>query len=180
MIDAPQNDHSWRWRDWALLMSRIVLRQLKARLKPKPKGRASPSKTIAPATENARPRFNHQIFFRFRNPRNPRYPVFAPQWADGHPPRYTRAGKQILQMKGLYRPKTYGDDLVFIHSKGGALPDCDARHIWERYLTKTDWICVDGNHLSMMVGRHGRKLAAHLDDRLGKVDVQMAAHCTSL
>lgn len=172
MLDSPQNDHSWRWRDWAGLMRRIVFRQLKSRLSlkksPKPIPSSSPSDH---APGQSPPRRGHQLMFRFRNPRHADYPTFAPQWAGGHTPVYVNSARQIIQMKGLYRPMPFDDDVLFFYSKGGSPIDCDARTIWTPYLPRAEWVCCAGNHQSMIVGRNAKALAAELDERLGSTAV---------
>jgi len=38
-------------------------------------------------------------------------------------------------------------------------------------MSKAAWIAASGNHLSMMIGCHGRRLAAHLDERLAMAEI---------
>lgn len=167
MIDSPQNDHSWPWKDWAGVMLKIVSAQVQRKIRVRERRQALREEPV-PSTGGAdrRPRFNHEILFRFRNPRNPRYPIYAPQWAGGYTPRYGKAAKQLLQMKGLFRPKAYDDKVVFVRSKGGSAGDVDSKIMWQRYLPKAEWIDTPGNHLSMMMGRNARVLANYLDEKL--------------
>lgn len=168
LIDSPQNDHSWSWWQWAGLMRRTLVRQIHKRALAKPTANhASPAVTAMPLLKDSPPRRGHQLAFRFRNPKNPDYPIYAPQWAGGYTPFYDKAARQLIQMKGLFRPEVYEDKVVFIHSKGGSPHDCDARMIWKTYLPKAEWVLAAGNHQSMMVGRNARALAAMLDERLG-------------
>lgn len=166
MIDSPQNDHSWLWRDWSGLMLKIVSRQVKARFRLRERRQVPRDDKASHDGVDGRPRANHQILFRFRDPRNPRYPLFAPQWAGGYTPHYGKVAKQLLQMKGLFRPRAYDGRVVFVHSKGGSSLDCDARTIWQRYLPRAEWVVAAGNHLSMMMGRNARSLASDLDEKL--------------
>lgn len=168
MIDSPQNDHSWSWRQWTGLMRRTVMRQIRQRLTTKATARERPSEAANQSLYNGSPpRRGHQIALRFRNPKNPDYPLYAPQWAGGYTPFYDKAARQLLQMKGLFRPKIYKDKVVFIHSTGGSPLDCDASAIWKAYLPKAEWVLAAGTHQSMMVGRNARAIAAILDERLG-------------
>jgi thioesterase domain-containing protein len=111
-------------------------------------------------------RRHHQMTFRFRNPRDPLYPTYAPQWAGDYTPLYDKAARQLLQMKGLFRPKCFDGKVLFLHSAGGSPIDCDARAIWQPYLPNAEWIKVAGNHQSMIVGRNARAVAAILDSKL--------------
>lgn len=165
MLDSPQNDHSWSFAEWAGLMWRIIRRQVACRFQPRAKRKRTEE---GPRHDfgDPRPGRNHQLLFRFRNPRNPRYPVFAPQWAGDYTPDYARAGKQLIQMKGLFRPKAYGGKVVFFHSQAGSPIDCDARRIWQCYLPNADWVSVAGSHVSMMMGRNARFVAARLAEGL--------------
>jgi thioesterase domain-containing protein/aryl carrier-like protein len=172
MLDSPINDHSWYWFDWLCLMRRIVSRQIRSRLSVRRRPKlASPASATDHALEQSPPRRGHQLMFRFRNPRHPEYPIFAPQWAGGHTPAYSRSARQIIQMKGLYRPRRFDDHVLFFNSKGGSPIDCDARKIWTPYLPRAEWVCSAGNHQSMIVGRNARAIAAVLDERLGSTSV---------
>lgn len=167
MIDSPQNDHSWSWCQWAGLMRRTLKRQIRQRVTGKTTNKdVSPSVAAIPLLNDSPPRRGHQLAFRFRNPKNPDYPIYAPQWAGGYTPRYDRAARQLLQMKGLFRPRIYKGKVVFIHSQSGSPIDCDARTIWKAYLPNAEWVLAAGTHQSMMVGRNARAIAAMLDERL--------------
>ncbi|CZT34419.1 thioesterase domain-containing protein [Rhizobium sp. 9140] len=180
LLDPPQNDHSWPLGLWAGLMRRIVARQMKSVLgkltgRAANRGKPSAERTCdagvealregraASAFRHSPPRRGHQFFFRFRNPRLAGYPLCAPQWAGGYVPAYDARARQLLQMKGLYRPRVYDGPLVFFGSKSGSPIDCDATLIWKAYLPRADWISASGNHLSMIVARNGRRLAVKID-----------------
>lgn len=183
LLDPPQNDHSWPLLLWFGLMRRTMVRQAKSvtgkllrtafgrRKSPAERlcnASAEPSRqgVAAPDLRHSPPRRGHQLFFRFRNPRQPEYPLCAPQWAGGYTPAYDACARQLLQMKGLYRPDVYDGPLVFFVSKSGSPIDCNAKRIWSPFLPEARWVAVSGNHLSMIVGRNARKLAAVMDMHL--------------
>ncbi|KQR77441.1 thioesterase domain-containing protein [Rhizobium sp. Leaf341] len=186
LLDPPQNDHSWPWPLWAGLMRRTVMRQarsvlakLSARMRrrrrsaeascetPRDSGGLSLRDAVAAAAfRHSPPRRGHQFFFRFSDPRTPDYPLRAPQWAGDYVPGYDARARQLLQMKGLYRPRIYDGPLLFIASTSGSPIDCDAVRIWKPYLPNAAWTVSSGNHLSMIVARNARKLAALTDRHL--------------
>jgi thioesterase domain-containing protein/aryl carrier-like protein len=173
MIDSPQNDHSWPWIEWARLMRRIIFRQIKQRLKSNQKQKHTlAGKTVIDQFKHSPPRRGHQLMFRFRNPHHPDYPTFAPQWAGEYTPRYSCAARQLLQMKGLFRPASFQDHLLFFRSKCGSPIDCDARTVWKNYLPNAEWITVVGNHQSMIVGRNAHAIAAVLDEKLASHHIE--------
>ncbi len=183
LLDPPQNDHSWPLPIWAGLMRRTITRQVKSVLgklagramrrgKPSAERQADagggglrPGLDVS-AAHHSPPRRGHQLFFRFRNPRHPDYPLHAPQWAGGYTPAYDACARQLLQMKGLYRPSVYDGPLVFFASTSGSPIDCNARRIWKAYLPKARWVSASGSHLSMIVARNARTLAAMMDMHL--------------
>ncbi|TCM55800.1 thioesterase domain-containing protein [Rhizobium sp. PP-F2F-G48] len=183
LLDPPQNDHSWPLPLWARLMRRTVTRQAKSvlgklagrtRRRDRRSGRAPGENDgqslrddlAATAFRHSPPRRGHQLVFRFLSPRRPDYPLKAPQWAGGYTPAYDARARQLLQMKGLYRPSLYDGPLVFFGSTSGSPIDCDAPRIWKPYLPQAEWITVSGNHLSMIVARNGKNLAALMDRSL--------------
>jgi thioesterase domain-containing protein len=70
-------------------------------------------------------------------------------------------------MKGLYRPRRYEGKTSFFTACGGSPIDCPSRHVWTPYLGNADWIEVPGTHLSMLVGKNAKALAAYIGERLG-------------
>lgn len=180
LLDPPQNDHSWPLGLWADLMRRIVARQLKSmaakltgRWSKRAKSQVEGTHDVgggalreglaASAFRHSPKRRGHQLFFRFRNPRTAGYPLAAPQWAGGYVPAYDARARQLLQIKGLYRPRVYDGPLLFLGSKSGSPIDCDATRLWKPYLPKAEWVSTPGNHLSMIVARNGRRIAARMD-----------------
>ncbi|PYE28931.1 thioesterase superfamily protein [Rhizobium sp. PP-CC-3A-592] len=129
----------------------------------------------ASASHHSPSRRGHQLFFRFRHPRQPDYPLYAPQWAGGYTPVYDACARQLLQMKGLYRPSVYDGPLVFFASTSGSPIDCNAKRIWKTYLPEARWVSVSGNHLSMIVARNARKLAAVMDMHLRPAPISASA-----
>ncbi|TCP88963.1 thioesterase domain-containing protein [Rhizobium sp. PP-CC-2G-626] len=188
LLDPPQNDHSWPLLLWAGLMRRTITRQVKSVLgklagralrrgKPSAErqgdaGAEAPRPGLdASTSHHSPPRRGHQLFFRFRNPRRSDYPLYAPQWAGGYTPAYDACARQLLQMKGLYRPSVYDGPLVFFASTSGSPIDCNARRIWKAYLPEARWVSASGNHLSMIVARKARKLAAVMDMHLRLIPI---------
>lgn len=167
LIDSPQSEHAWPLSAWLSFVARRYLSGRRA----KSKAGTEVAPTVAGASgEGAsatrwRQRLR-RLSFRFRDPRGEDYPTLVPQWVGGYPPAYGRAARQLLRMKGLYRPQLYSAPLVFYRTAGGSPVDCDPRRIWEHILPHAEWVDVAGNHQSVMVGRHARALAEDLSHRL--------------
>lgn len=172
LIDTPQNDHVWPLRLWAGLMYRRALRRFTT-LCQTARERRSGSRTTCglPVPSDAfarlsRPGRGHHLFFRFRDPRHPDYPYFAPQWFGGNTPVYARRACELLRLKGLFRPKPYAGRVTFFLAQQGSPVDCDAAAVWRPYLPAAEWVPMKGSHLSILIGRNGRSLAAEISGRL--------------
>jgi aryl carrier-like protein len=170
LIDTPQSQHSWRFDIWL----RFVMERAKKRFQragQRVPREVSPARPTGGAGRNVRlvsalGRGFGPLLFRFADPRSESYPTRAPQWIDGCPPRYEYAGRQLLRMKGLYRPAAYGRRLAFYRALGGSPVDCDPKRIWMSLLPQAEWIDVRGNHQSVIVGQNATYLAADLRQRL--------------
>ncbi len=171
LIDTPQNEHAWPFSVWSGVMLRRMRRKLNAL-----RTRDTGSTVAVPSWDDAwvgqernKRSFVHRlrpILFRFLSPTLETYPEMAPEYLDGTPPVYERIGRQLLRMKGLYRPRRYEGDLVFYRAVGGSPIDCDPRRIWQRHLPGAEWIDVRGNHLSAIVGRNGIALGRDIGRRI--------------
>lgn len=182
LIDTPQSEYIWPLSVW----SRFMLKRLTRRLKTA-KPRLAPS-VIPPPQQSGddgglsirHPRIKitaraagiasyfRPFLFRFRDPRDPDYPTMAPQWIGNYPPGYDRMARQLLRMKGLYRPRLYTGPLTFYRALGGSPIDCDPKSIWEAFLPGAEWIDMRGNHQSIVIGRNAETLARDLDHRLNE------------
>lgn len=171
LIDTPQNDHVWPLHRW----TGFILARLAAKLQRVAKGvlAGMPARREAQAILTpdqlqrlSAPKRGHQVAFRFLNPRQPDYPYRAPQWLGGNTPGYTARACELLRMKGLYRPRRYDGPVTFFFSMQGSPVDCDARALWRPYLPQAEWVAIRGNHLSMIIGRNARTLAAEISSRL--------------
>lgn len=106
------------------------------------------------------------LSFRYALPHASYYPELAPQWMGDYPPLYDAAARQLLRMKGLYKPDRYDGELTFYRSLQGSPVDCDPKSIWGHLLVHADWVDVGGNHQSMIVGRNASALAREISERL--------------
>lgn len=170
LVDSPLSEHAWPLPTWlCFAVGRFVARR---RAKAAPPGERDPDAAAEPE-QGAQPGGWRQrlrrLSIRFRNPRDEAYPTLVPQWVGGYPPAYDRAARQLLRMKGLYRPQSFAAPLVFYRTQGGSPVDCDPKCIWDRLLPGAEWIDVAGNHQSIMVGRHAKALAADLSRRLSQL-----------
>ncbi|MBV2184498.1 MAG: thioesterase [Rhizobium sp.] len=170
LIDTPQSEHAWPLATW---LSFAAGRYAAARrAKAATRGEAAPDAASEPgqgAQTGGWRRRLRRLTLRFRDPRHEDYPTLVPQWVGGYPPAYGRAARQLLRMKGLYRPQAFPAPLVFYRTQGGSPVDCDPKRIWDRVLPGAEWIDVAGNHQSIMVGRHAKALAADLSRRLSQL-----------
>lgn len=170
LIDSPQSEHAWPLATWlSFAVGRFVARRrAKAAAfgAPGPDAAGEPEQGAQPGGWRQRLR---RLSIRFRNPRDEAYPTLLPQWVGGYPPAYGRAARQLLRMKGLYRPQAFPAPLVFYRTQGGSPVDCDPKRIWGRLLPGAEWIDVAGNHQTIMVGRHAKALAADLSRRLSRL-----------
>ncbi|MCM2291422.1 alpha/beta fold hydrolase [Allorhizobium sp. BGMRC 0089] len=178
MIDTPQSEHSWPFSVWLGFMAKRLRRRLSASSPPgktadktetptcleQPITTRDKAQTISRTASLLRP-----LLLRFKTPTCADYPEATPQWAGGYPPDYDRAARQLLRMKGLYRPRRYDAPLTFYRAKGGSPVDCDPALIWPRSLPKAEWIEMNGNHQSLMVGRHARMLAEDINQRIERL-----------
>jgi len=174
MIDTPQNDHVWPFRLWADLMVRRGVRRLKlaCRRLVDPQSRSPVAVASCAAVPQdalarlSRPGRGRPALFRFRSPRHPEYPYFAPQWSGGNTPVYTQRACELLRLKGLFRPSVYGGRVAFFVAAQGSPVDCDPHAVWQPYLPNAEWVRMKGNHLSIVVGRNARLLAGEISRRL--------------
>ncbi|MVA55103.1 alpha/beta fold hydrolase [Agrobacterium vitis] len=182
LIDTPQSEYNWPLSVWLRFMLKRLTRRLKTtryRLDPtaipppRQSGRDGGLSTRHPWTAIAIraagiASYFRPFLFRFRNPRHPNYPTMAPQWIGNYPPGYDRMARQLLRMKGLYRPRLYTGALTFYRALGGSPIDCDPKTLWEAFLPDAEWIDLRGNHQSIVIGRNAETLARDLDHRLDK------------
>ncbi|MGQ3211467.1 MAG: thioesterase domain-containing protein [Shinella sp.] len=172
VIDAPQGEHCWPLPVWLRFMAKRAGR----RWATNKQGRANPegaSERAAPERQgratllSAVRRALRPLALRFADPRSEHYPGLAPQWIGNYPPRYDAAARQLLRMKGLYRPSPYTGMLTYYRALGGSPVDCDPRAIWPRFLPRAEWVDMRGNHQSVIVGRNAEILARDISRRLG-------------
>ncbi|WP_235678581.1 thioesterase domain-containing protein [Agrobacterium vitis] len=180
LIDTPQSEYIWPLAVWSRFMLKRLTRRLKT-VKPRLDPAAIPPDrhtrrdgglpistrwTKITARAAGIPAYFRPFLFRFRDPRHPHYPTMAPQWIGNYPPSYDRMARQLLRMKGLYRPRLYTGRLTFYRALGGSPIDCDPKTIWEAFLPGAEWIDMRGNHQSIVIGRNAETLARDLDWRL--------------
>ncbi|MCO6178353.1 thioesterase domain-containing protein [Ciceribacter sp. RN22] len=167
LVDSPQSEHAWPLRTWlAFAAGRLLSRGGGIPAAGAEEASGEPSKVLRGGRLAKYRRTLRRLAFRFLSPKAEIYPTFVPQWLGGYPPAYDRAARQLLRMKGLYRPSRYEGPLVFYRTEGGSPVDCDPKLIWEAYLPAAEWVDVSGNHQTIMVGRHARALAADVSRRL--------------
>lgn len=173
MIDTPQNDHAWPFHLWADLMMRRGLRKLKLAFRRLvvPRSHMGAAACGDILSKDALRRLSEagrgrHLFFRFRSPQHPNYPYFAPQWVGGNTPVYTQRGRELLRLKGLFRPRPYQGRVTFFIAAQGSPVDCDPEALWRPYLSNAEWIRMKGNHLSIVVGRNARLLAGEISRRI--------------
>jgi thioesterase domain-containing protein/aryl carrier-like protein len=167
LIDTPQNDHSWPLRVWLVfILRKITMRLSKLRFRrPMRSPRGTAVSPLAKRNINP-PRRGTQFEFRFRNPNKPDYPYYSPYWVSHYTPNYTRVGANACRMKGFYTPQRYDGCAFFFASEGGHSLVCDPQAVWPKYLPRTEWIRVPGDHLSMLIGRNAIHLATALAARM--------------
>lgn len=172
MLDTPFGEQEWPFMTWGRFMwqrwRRAHTRKKNLRkTDPQPRHRAS-AQAVTPTIERREllAKKLKPLSFRYADPHTPYYPELAPQWMGDYPPLYDAAARQLLRMKGLYKPSRYDGELTFYRSLQGSPVDCDPKTIWGRFLTHADWVDVAGNHQSMIVGRNAGTLARELSTRL--------------
>ena len=178
LIDTPQSEHAWPLPTWiGFLLHRIrrksrrIVSGLRAARSLSSDAVKSPCKTRKrPLLHRLRP-----LLFRFCHPSMEGYPELAPEWVDGNTPDYERAGRQLLRMKGLYRPSMYDGDLVFYRAMGGSPNDCDPRKVWTRHLPNAEWVDVRGNHLSVIVGKNGEAIGRDISRRMNELSPEVCS-----
>ncbi len=172
MLDTPLGEQEWPVAVWGKFMWQ---RWRRARSRKRNLAKAgtlardrAPAKPRLPATQRRErlARLLKPLSFRYADPRTAYYPELAPQWMGNYPPLYDAAGRQLLRMKGLYKPSRYDGQLTFYRSLQGSPVDCDPKSIWARFLVHADWVDVPGNHQSMIAGRNAGTLAHDLSNRL--------------
>jgi thioesterase domain-containing protein len=172
MLDTPLGEQEWPLTTWGRFMwqrwqrARNRKKNLtKAGSQPRPQ---VPAKSSRPAIDRREylARKLKPLSFRYADPHTAYYPELAPQWMGGYPPLYDAAARQLLCMKGLYKPSRYEGELTFYRSLQGSPVDCDPKTIWGRFLAHANWVDVSGNHQSMIVGRNAATLARELGERL--------------
>ncbi|MEM9632521.1 MAG: thioesterase domain-containing protein [Pseudomonadota bacterium] len=176
LIDTPQSEHAWPMLTWGgFLLHRIrrKTRRIAYGLRAVGKKPVSGSKSACKPRERPFLYRLRPILFRFCHPSIRGYPELAPEWVDGNTPDYECAGRQLLRMKGLYRPSVYDGDLVFYRAKGGSPNDCDPRKIWARYLPNAKWVDVRGNHLSVIVGKNGETIGRDISRRMSEFNSEV-------
>ncbi|SCB07920.1 thioesterase domain-containing protein [Rhizobium multihospitium] len=172
MLDTPFGEQEWplmiwgrfMWQRWQRARSRKK-NLTKTGPQPRPQASAEASRTAIERREYLAKKLK-PLSFRYADPHAAYYPELAPQWMGGYPPLYDAAARQLLRMKGLYKPRRYEGELTFYRSLQGSPVDCDPKSIWGRFLVHADWVDVPGNHQSMIVGRNAAALARELNQRL--------------
>jgi thioesterase domain-containing protein len=165
LIDAPLNDHCWPYTVWSAFLMRKLARKLPNLIK-RFLDKRTAARPAIPVSDVGQRRRGTQLEYRFRDPRNPDYPLYSPYWEDQHPPNHARVGANAIRMKGFYKPSRYDGKVYFFASTGGDPHSCDPQQIWPKYLPNTEWIRMPGHHLSIMLGRKARSLAKELSERL--------------
>lgn len=164
MIDTPTSEHAWPLPVWLHHCAGRLAHGLKRSSGPAAQQRdrrhALPHRPLAARLRKPL----NRLLFRFRNPLAEHYPVMAPQWVGNYPPGYDKAARQLLRMKGLYRPTSYSGTVHFFRSTGGSPLDCDPRLIWQPFLPGAKWFDAHGTHQSVVVGRNGLHLGAMLSE----------------
>ncbi|MFK0164220.1 thioesterase domain-containing protein [Rhizobium sp. NPDC090279] len=173
MLDTPLGEQEWPLKIWGEFMWQ---RWRRARSRKRNLTRTShPARGRERAKPNRRPVIERREYlarklkplsFRYADPHASYYPELAPQWMGEYPPQYDAAARQLLRMKGLYKPSRYEGELTFYRSLQGSPVDCDPKSIWGKLLVHADWVDVSGNHQSMIVGRNASALARELGKRL--------------
>jgi len=172
MLDTPLGEQEWPLMTWGSFMWQ---RWRRARARKKNAKRARPQPRRQASTQANRSTIERGEFlakklkplsFRYAEPRTAYYPELAPQWMGDYPPLYDAAARQLLRMKGLYKPSCYDGELTFYRSLQGSPVDCDPKTIWGRFLAHANWVDVAGNHQSMIIGRNAGTLARELSARL--------------
>jgi len=169
MIDTPQSEHTWPLPVWSGFLFHRIRRRLRKTSAGLRTGGGSQKRRHPEAGQQPPKSLLHRLkplVFRFCRPTAGIYPELAPEWVDGHTPGYDRAGRQLLRMKGLYRPSVYDGELVYYRARGGSANDCDPRLIWRPYLPNAEWVDVRGNHLSVLVGKNGAALGEEISRHL--------------
>lgn len=174
MLDTPLGEQEWPLTTWGKFMwqrwrrARSRKRNLK-KAGPQARGHA-PARLSLPAIGRREylARKLKPLSFRYADPHAAYYPELAPQWMGDYPPHYDAAARQLLRMKGVYKPNGYDGELTFYRSLQGSPVDCDPKSIWGRLLVNADWVDVPGNHQSMIVGRNAGTLARGLSERLAR------------
>ncbi|MDK4701813.1 thioesterase domain-containing protein [Rhizobium sp. CNPSo 4062] len=172
MLDTPFGEQEWplmtwggfMWQRWRRARTRKKnLRKTDAQ--PRRQASAQAGGSVIGRRELLAKKLK-PLSFRYADPHSAYYPELAPQWMGDYPPRYDAAARQLLRMKGLYKPSCYDGELTFYRSLQGSPVDCDPKTIWGRFLTHANWVDVAGNHQSMIVGRNAGTLARDLSARL--------------
>ncbi|MGY5801047.1 thioesterase domain-containing protein [Rhizobium sp. LEGMi12c] len=172
MLDTPFGEQEWPLMAWGRFMWQRW-RRARTRKKNLKKVASQPPRQVP--TQASRSTIERRellakklkpLSFRYADPHTAYYPELAPQWMGDYPPLYDAAARQLLRMKGLYKPSRYDGELTFYRSLQGSPVDCDPKTIWGRLLVHADWVDVAGNHQSMIVGRNAATLARELSARL--------------
>ncbi len=173
MIDTPTSEHAWPLSVWLAYHVDRLTRRLKRPPGPAAQrgGGHQPRRSLAARLWKP---FN-RLLFRFRSPLAEHYPTMAPQWAGNYPPAYDRAARQLLRMKGLYRPTRYSGPVHFFRATGGSTLDCDPRLIWRPFLPGAEWFDMPGTHQSVVVGRHGQHLGITMSGLMSRRRAWMAS-----
>ncbi|MGG6896392.1 thioesterase domain-containing protein [Rhizobium sp. BR 315] len=172
MLDTPLGEQEWPLMIWGKFMRQRWRRARSRKRNLTKTGQRAcgqePTKPSRPAIELREylAKKLKPLSFRYADPRTVYYPELAPQWMGEYPPRYDAAARQLLHMKGLYKPSRYDGELTFYRSLQGSPVDCDPKSIWGHLLVHADWVDVSGNHQSMVVGRNASALARELSERL--------------
>ncbi|TXI08020.1 MAG: thioesterase [Rhizobium sp.] len=174
MLDTPFGEQEWPLTTWGMFMWQRWRRARSRRRNLVKTGRqaigqpsAKPDRQAAERREFIAKKLK-PLSFRYVDPHAAYYPELAPQWMGDYPPLYDAAARQLLRMKGLYKPSHYDGELTFYRSLQGSPVDCDPKSIWGRFLGRADWVDVSGNHQSMIVGRNAGGLARDLNERLAR------------
>ena len=171
LIDPLLSEHAWPWHIWASHTFRILMRQLRGvpgKLLNKKPLRGSPARGVHTKRKHLQllVHLMRPFFLRYCNPAWKIYPELCAEWREDRTPDYTRSGRQLLTMRGLYRPSAYSGDLVYYRAEGGTPIFQAQQKTWSPYLLNAEWVDRRGTHLSIIAGKNGVLLGRDIGNRM--------------